>query len=218
MIASLSFQLSWGCFVGLPILTSCLGGIRVVRHPEGSCFLCEDSKFSRQRTTWPLDHKLLSQNKFTMPLGKTVLQQAWQKRHVPFTCMCQCYTFPCRSYPMQAVNVHIFLAFPNGERQIHKRSTDRLLSTGPTRNSEGHPPSDGRDQLHCKFFALLTCLLSQLPAHPKACPQPPSKSNSEATPSLPPFPDKQLALLFSRKAHCPLLPRLQVSKGGTEDG
>lgn len=96
MIASLSFQLSWGCLVGLPILTSYLGGIQVVRHPEGSRFLCEDSKFGRQRTTWSLDHKLLSQNKFTMPLGKTVLQQPRQKRHVPFTCICHVEVTLCK--------------------------------------------------------------------------------------------------------------------------
>lgn len=38
--------------------------------PRSSHFLCEDSKF-RHRTLWPVDHKLFSQNKFIMPLGKT---------------------------------------------------------------------------------------------------------------------------------------------------
>lgn len=38
--------------------------------PRSSHFLCEDSKF-RHRTTWSVDHMLLSQNKFIMPLGKT---------------------------------------------------------------------------------------------------------------------------------------------------
>lgn len=38
--------------------------------PRSSHFLCEDSKF-KHRTMWPVDHKLLSQSKFLMPLGKT---------------------------------------------------------------------------------------------------------------------------------------------------
>lgn len=78
--------------------------------------------------------------------------------------MCQCYTFPCRSYLMRAVNVHISLAFPSGKRQVHKCSTDHLFSAGPIQNSEGHPPTDARDQLHYKFFAFLTCFFSQLSA------------------------------------------------------
>lgn len=119
--------------------------------------------------------------------------------------MCQCYTFPCRSYPMQAVNVRIPLGFPNGKRQVHKCSTDCLLSTGPTQNSKEHPPTDARYQLHYKFCTLLTCLFSQLPAHPKACPQPRSKSNSEATPSL----TSSCRYYFPRKARYHLLPRLQ---------
>lgn len=57
--------------------------------PRSSHFLCENSKF-RYRTMWPVDHKLLSQNKFIMPLCPRVtdtlgkpLQQAWQKQCVP---------------------------------------------------------------------------------------------------------------------------------------
>lgn len=123
--------------------------------------------------------------------------------------MCQCYTLPCTSYPMQAVTVRNPFGFLNGKRWVRKCSADCLLSTGSTQNSKGHPPPDARDQLHYKFCTLLTRLFSQLPAHPKACPQPPSKSNSEATPSL----TSSCRYYFPRKAHYPLLPRLQGKQG-----
>lgn len=93
--------------------------------PRSSHFLCEDSKF-RHRTMWPVDNKLLSQNKFIVPFGKTFTGMAKS--------MCSnAIHFPCRNYPMQIVNVHISLAFPNGRRVIHKCSTP--LSAWPTQNS-----------------------------------------------------------------------------------
>lgn len=82
-------------------------------------FLCENCKFIH-RTMSPVDHKLLSQNKFIMP--------NLYNRHGKSNVL-QCYTFSCRNYPMQIVNIHVSLAFPNGRIPIHKCSTG--LSAGP---------------------------------------------------------------------------------------
>lgn len=119
MIASLSFQLSWGCFISLPILTTFVYGIQVVLQAEVDIFSVRTVKFIH-RTMSPVDHKLLSQNKFIMP--------NLYNRHGKSNVL-QCYTFSCRNYPMQIVNIHISLAFPNGRIPIHKCSTG--LSAGP---------------------------------------------------------------------------------------
>lgn len=68
-----------GCFSLLPIVLGLFYKPSYLDHlcvwnpgltPRSSHFLCEDSKF-KHRTMWPVDHKLLSQSKFLMPLGKT---------------------------------------------------------------------------------------------------------------------------------------------------
>lgn len=126
MIVSLSFQLSWGCFISLPILTSFVHGIQVVLHPEAHTFSVRTvSPGTGQRGLLIISYYL-----------KTTLSCLWGKnlynRHGKSN-MFQCYTFSCRNYPVQVVKVHTSLAFPHGRRLIHKCSTH--LSVGPIQNS-----------------------------------------------------------------------------------
>lgn len=177
MITSLSFQLSWGCSGGL--------------IPRSSHFLCEDSKF-RHRTMWPVDHKLLSQNKFIMPLGKTLTTGMAKGMcsnaihfHVEITlCKLSMYTSPLHFQMAEDWYINTALISLQAHSGLH--SLD----------------SDARDQFHNTFFLYSTP--SQLPAHPKAPPQLSSESSSEATLSLPSltctcpyyFPRKTCTTLF----------------------
>lgn len=83
----------------------------------------------------------------------------------------------------------------------------------PIQNSTHRCKGSVSQQVLC----LQHTFFSQLPADPKAPPQPPSESSSKATLSLPSL-TSICPCYFPRKAHRPLLPRLQVSQGGTEDG
>lgn len=159
------------CFSLLPIVLGLFYKPSYIDHlcvwnPGGftgksSHFLCENSKFSH-RTMSPVDHKLLSQNKFIMP--------SLYNRHGKSNVL-QCHTFSCKNYPMQTVNIHISLSFPNGRILIHKCSTG--LSAGPFRT----PLTDARDQFPYKFFVYNTLSLSAA-----SSPKGPSSAPSESTP------------------------------------
>lgn len=159
--------------------------------PRSSHFLCEHRKF-RHRTTWPVDHKLLSQNKFIMPLGKNLYN-----RHGKSTVF-QCCAFSCRNYPVQVVTVHISPAFPNGKGWHINAALPSLQ--GPFRT----PLTDARDQFHYMFFVYNTPSLSTA-----SSPKGPSSTTlvraapRQLCPSLPwpafvpiIFPERPTALFF----------------------
>lgn len=171
--------------------------------PRSSHFLCEDSKF-RHRTLWPVDHKLFSQNKFIMPLGKTFttgMAKVTCSNAIHFyveiaLCKFSMYRSPSHSQMAEDWYINAALTSLQAHSELHSQMQGISFTTSSL---------------------LTTHLLFQLPADPKAPSQPPSESSSKATLSLHSL-TSICPYYFPRKAHHPLLPRLQVSQGGTEDG
>lgn len=156
--------------------------------PRSSHFLCEDSKF-RHRTLWPVNHKLLSQNKFIMPLGKTFttgMAKAMCSNAIHFyvdTTLCKLSTYTPLLHSHMAEDRYINAALTS--LQAHSELHSQMQEISFTTSS-----------------LLITHLLSQLPADPKAAPQPPSESSSGATLSLPSL-TSICPYYFPRKATAP---------------
>lgn len=141
MIASLSFQLSWGCFISLPILTTFVYGIQVVLQAEvdtfsvrtvssstGQCHLLIISYYLKTSLSCPT---------FTTGMAKAMYSNATHF-HVEITlCKLSTYTSP-----------------------LHSRMAEYRYINAALASLQAHSHTDARDQFHYKFFVYNTPSLS----------------------------------------------------------